>query len=261
VKIHVPKKEEKGGAGEKGGTGEGPIRIEAPTEKLKEAEAAILQLVNKGYTVHTHANMQNSEIIVPYEKMSVIIGPKGATLHAIQDKTKTKVTVPGPGQGNRVTIVGSKEGIKQAKEAIKSLITDGYSSITHDGFVKEKIDFPHEKRRYLIGPRGQTIKSIQGNTKAHINTPEGEEFVYVIGTQQAVDLAKKAIEKILNPVEAYTQSARREREESLPAGYDPKDPNAEEPEVYGEDEQEYIYRREDEEEQPPQEDHTAEHEQ
>jgi len=84
-------------------------------------------------------------------------------------------------------------------------LTDGYSSLTHDGYVKEEVPFPFEKRRYLIGLRGQVIKSIQGNTRAQITMPEGKNFVVVNGTPASIAAAKKAINKILNPPPAQPE--------------------------------------------------------
>jgi len=193
--ITMPKKEAKSNV----------ITLEGPVAAVRDCEAAIQSLISKGYSKYTHADQLTNEIAVPIESFGKIIGPKGVHLKAIQEKTKTKINIPGPGQGNKITLVGSKEGMKAAKDAIKSLLDHGFSSLTHEGFVSEEVPFPYEKRGFLIGPRGQSIKSIQGNTKAQITLPENKNFVVVAGTQAAIQAAKKAINKILNPPERPTR--------------------------------------------------------
>jgi polyribonucleotide nucleotidyltransferase len=83
------------------------------------------------------------------------------------------------------------------------LITDGFSTLTHDGWVKVDIAFPSEKYGILIGPKGQTIKSIQGNTKTRINLPEKTSkspTVSVCGLPAGVAQAEKEIARLLEPL-------------------------------------------------------------
>jgi rRNA processing protein Krr1/Pno1 len=72
---------------------------------------------------------------VQTQKMGAIIGPKGATLHAIQDATETqintntKATSKGGADSaglTTVTVSGSQDGVKKAVKAINELATKGY---------------------------------------------------------------------------------------------------------------------------------------
>jgi hypothetical protein len=63
---------------------------------------------------------------------------------------------------------GDKASCQRAKEAIQSLVSDGFSAITHPSWVKQSVDVAFDSLSLVIGPRGQTIKSIQGDTGARI---------------------------------------------------------------------------------------------
>jgi predicted PilT family ATPase len=88
-----------------------------------------------------------------------------------------------------------KEDVKAAKNAIKSLINDGFSTITHEGWAKLDIEFPETYKRYLIGLKGQTIKSIQGASKCKINTST-PGVVSVVGPTEFLQNAKKAVLRV-----------------------------------------------------------------
>lgn len=86
---------------------------------------------------------------------------------------------------------------------IRTLIhfsSQGFSSVTHEGWVKLQIPFPADKIGALVGPKGQNIKSIQGNTNTRINTNE-PGVVVVIGLPEGVAKAEKQILDMLEPEE------------------------------------------------------------
>ena len=115
-------------------------------------------------------------------------------------------------------IVGKKEDVRSARLAIKELIADGFSPLTHDNFVKKEVHFPKDKLHVLIGAKGQTIKSIQGNSKAKINIPdrgtgpagESDVRITVVGTPEAVAQAEKEISRLLIPVQVVEEEAEEE---------------------------------------------------
>jgi len=92
-----------------------------------------------------------------------------------------------------------------ARQALKDLIKEGYSTLTHEGYIKKELSFPKDKLHLLIGKAGQTIKSIQGNTKTKINIPErssGSDLISIIGNEAGVQQAEKEILRLLEPPEA-----------------------------------------------------------
>lgn len=74
-----------------------------------------------------------AEISVDAKKIGVIIGPKGVTLHGIQDATGVEINTP---KGDRdsatpviITISGTADGVAMATRAINDLCAKGYSKL------------------------------------------------------------------------------------------------------------------------------------
>ena len=199
-------------------SGSTKVQITGSSEGVAAAKGAIDSLISKGYSTITHPGFVHDDVSVPEDKVGHIIGPSGAYIKAIQDKTKTRINLPEKDSGSsRVTIVGKKEDVRNARLAIKELLTDGYSPLTHDGFVKREVAFPADKLHVLIGSKGQTIKSIQGNSKARIRIPErsaaqGQQEVQiaVVGTSEQVAQAEKEIKRLLIPATVVEEQPEEE---------------------------------------------------
>ena len=208
AKIDMPKKD----------SGSTKVQITGPSEGVRAAKGAIDSLISKGYSTITHPGYVHDDLSVPDDKMGHIIGPSGAYIKAIQDKTKTRINLPDKDSGSsRVTIVGKKDDVRSARLAIKELLTDGYSPLTHENFVKREVAFPADKLHVLIGSKGQTIKSIQGNSKARIRIPERsaaqgqqEVLIAVVGTAEQVAQAEKEIKRLLIPVTVVEEEPEEE---------------------------------------------------
>ena len=134
-------------------------------------------------------------------------------------QTGTRINLPEKESGStKVVIVGKKEDVRSARLAIKELIQDGFSPLTHDNYVKREVAFPKDKLHVLIGAKGQTIKSIQGNSKAKVNIPdrgsgpagEADVKVSIVGTPEAVAQAEKEISRLLIPVQVVEEEPEEE---------------------------------------------------
>ena len=208
AKIDMPKKD----------SGSTKVQITGSSEGVQAAKGAIDSLISKGYSTITHPGYVHDDLSVPDDKMGHIIGPSGAYIKAIQDKTKTRINLPDKDSGSsRVTIVGKKEDVRSARLAIKELLTDGYSPLTHENFVKREVPYPADKLHVLIGSKGQTIKSIQGNSKARIRIPErsaaqgqSEVLIAVVGTAEQVAQAEREIKRLLIPVTVVEEEPEEE---------------------------------------------------
>ena len=185
-------------------TASAKITITGTPAQVAVAKNAIQSLADRGFSNLTHPGTLSDDITVEPTNIGVIVGPNGATLRTIQEKTSTKINLPEKGSSSKkVTIVGEKEGVKAAKVALKSLIQDGFSTLTHEGWVRHEMPFPSDKFGILLGKNGQTIKSIQGQTKAKINLPEkGSKAttISIVGTPAAVAAAEKDINRLLEPL-------------------------------------------------------------
>ena len=181
------------------------INITGTPAQVQQAKNAIESLVERGFSHLTHPGILSDEVTVDPKQIGVILGNKGSTLATIQQKTSTRINLPDKGSSAKtakITIVGEKDGVKLAKATLKQLLTDGYSPLTHDGYVKVDIVFPKEKLGLLIGPNGQTIKSIQGDSQTRINIPDktsASQYVSVVGLPAGVAKAEKQILKLLEP--------------------------------------------------------------
>jgi len=181
------------------------INITGTPAQVSTAKNAIESLVERGFSNLTHPGILSDDLTVDPKQIGVILGKNASTLKQIQEKTKTRINLPDKGTSAKtakITIVGAKDDVKQAKQTLKQLITDGFSPLTHEGYVKVDIVFPKEKLGLLIGPNGQTIKSIQGNTKTRINIPDktsSSQYVSVVGLPAGVTQAEKEILRLLEP--------------------------------------------------------------
>jgi rRNA processing protein Krr1/Pno1 len=202
VLIDIPKRD----------TQEQHITIKGGADGIARARANIRQLVEQGYCPITHPNVFTDTISVPVQSHGVLIGPGGSNIRAIQIATDVKVIMPDRKLGGTsVKLLGTREQCNIAKQAIRQLVQYSYSSITHPGYVQQQIPFPYERIAELIGTRGQTIKSIQGNTRTKINIPDNNDRrptvnVVVVGEQAGVAQAHKQILQLLvEPTEEEEQ--------------------------------------------------------
>ena len=81
---------------------------------------------------------------VEAKKVGILIGPKGATMHAIQDATDTKITMPKTDRDSSaaasVSVVGPAEGVAKALSIMRELCSKGYAlALEGEGFQESSI--------------------------------------------------------------------------------------------------------------------------
>ena len=154
------------------------------------------------------AESGKAKITVDARKIGILIGPKGSTLHAIQDATNVQINVPRGGEGSTstVTIEGSAEGIANARAAIKDLFEKGYCSYTTgDDFAEDFVMVHPSYFPDLIGKNGRIIKAIQDSVGARLNIPKiasgtasaSRARVAITGPKQSVQVAKDIVYSIM----------------------------------------------------------------
>lgn len=201
--------------------------IEGEVDQVKLAKTAIKELMEKGYTRIFDPNLSDVVVNVPADKRLAVLGTKGSNIQKIIEATNCKINFPERGStSEKVQIVGAPEDVRVARDAIMSILHDGFSPITHEGWVKVEVSFPAKYRRRLIGPSGQTIKSIQGNTKCKINIPDNQEdFVIVVGPAEMVGMAEKQIHRLVEKIETPVVDVYE-------AGFEPETDDEEEEEEW-----------------------------
>jgi len=156
----------------------------------------------------TAAESGKAKFTVDARKIGILIGPKGSTLHAIQDATNVQINVPRGGEGatSSVTIEGSAEGIANARAAIKDLFEKGYCSYTTgDDFAEDFVMVHPSYFPDLIGKNGRIIKAIQDSVGARLNIPKidsgaasaSRARVAITGPKQGVQVAKDIVYSIM----------------------------------------------------------------
>lgn len=158
---------------------------------------------------------------VDSKKIGIIIGPKGATMQAIQDATGCKLDVNAPPKDDTkqttatVVITGdNKEAVAKAKKAVNELASKGYATLlqTDSTFGEHSITVHPRCLSEIVGPNGRNIQAIQNalNIKITIpktdwkpNTPQiGRKAptckVGLAGSQESVKTAKETLQRLID---------------------------------------------------------------
>ncbi|KAG1696834.1 hypothetical protein DVH05_017744 [Phytophthora capsici] len=120
------------------------------------------------------------ELLVPNERVGLIIGRGGCTIKAIQQRTGTSVTIPQTPDPNHpemrlITIRGTMEAKEAAKFEIQSVISEeprngGGFGMTSGQTIYMQV--PNDRVGVIIGKRGETIKGIQDRHAVRIQIPQ-----------------------------------------------------------------------------------------
>lgn len=134
-------------------------------------------------------------VTIDASRVGIIIGPKGATMNAIQEKTGTKLDVNAPkleekaasnqfrpvvgGRSKstaKATVViseGTTEGQKAAKKAILELADRGYAALLQaEGFGESTIAVHPRFLSEIVGTGGKIIKAIQAGLDVKLTIPK-----------------------------------------------------------------------------------------
>jgi len=226
VKIRMPKQ------------GGGSILVEGDNAPAVQTAVTIIQdLATKGYSVTLAKAKEETvlEIPIPSERsdkgaLGRIIGKQGMNIKTIQAKCGVQVITPeqdpkdkkenkehgkdkksnkaADTKEKKIVLIGSANGCATAKAAILSLISEGCSSTTHEGWTKLEIELPKEDIPALVGKDGDVIKRIQKDCNVKINIPrEANQNVSVVGLPADVDKAEKEILTILRPEDEEEEEA------------------------------------------------------
>mmetsp|Transcript_24652 Transcript_24652/g.45950 ORF Transcript_24652/g.45950 Transcript_24652/m.45950 type:complete len:512 (+) Transcript_24652:40-1575(+) len=143
-----------------------PVEVKAPT-------------VTEDETVQATSSVVTEQVMVDAKKIGGIIGPKGVTLHAIQDMNEVKIDTPKDRDGSSqvaVTVSGSGEGVAAAIKIIKELNTKGYSkALEGENFNESAISVKHSYLSDLIGKNGSCIRAMQDKTGVKISIPPNSD--------------------------------------------------------------------------------------
>lgn len=164
------------------------------TTKKKKTRSQKPKPAAAANTAHANAptSTTNTESVsVDAKKIGIIIGPKGATMKAIEEASGCKLDINAPSKDEPTTkqqqqvrsskqpqmaiVVVSgdtKDAIQKAKKAIKELATKGYATLLQaDNFGEYSISVHPRFLSEIVGPSGRTIQALQQTLDVNITIP------------------------------------------------------------------------------------------
>ena len=191
-----------------------PTELPKKAPKIKSFDESFPALPTSGKsmpnrTVKPYKSLYNNTVVENFEiksadlKKEVIGGSKTSEVcKKVKKNIPVEIDVSIQSKSGTVTIIlkGKEEDVKAAKREICSGICNE---------VVEYYPFPYSVRRFIVGQKGATIKSIMTDTKTNIIMPdrlqneeeiddEQEQRLKITGDKVGIELAKKSIEKIIN---------------------------------------------------------------
>lgn len=153
--------------------------------------------------------MQSSQIRIPKERVSMLIGKKGSTKKQIEIKTHTRLKIDSK-EGN--VIISGDEGLDVYNTTnIVSAIARGFNPkiallLTKENFVFEIVDIRDFSgkskikqiriKSRVIGTKGKARRIIEGITATHLCVYG--KTVGIIGEVEKVFIARRAVEMLLS---------------------------------------------------------------
>jgi len=158
-------------------------------------------------------------ISIDAKKVGIVIGPKGATMMAIQEATGCKLDINAPSKdeknpGTKAGVVISgpdKDSVIKAKKAVQELATKGYAKLLQsDNFGEFSISVHPRFLSEIVGPKGQTIQALQKTLDVKISIPSTEwkpnavqvghvkpALVGIAGSKESAKTCKEAIKDLM----------------------------------------------------------------
>jgi len=150
----------------------------------------------------TTSNTSSASVKVPESKIGIVIGPKGAKIKLLQEKTGARVDT----SGEIFTVTGPPDAVAQAEIAIKELVEKGYCALEYEDFSEHFIAVHPSYFPEIIGKQGAVIRKIKDEVGVSVNIPSDapknppatkKYKVTLAGTSAAVEKAKEVINDII----------------------------------------------------------------
>jgi rRNA processing protein Krr1/Pno1 len=150
-------------------------------------------------------NSATATVKIPDNKIGWVIGPKGATIAMLKEKTGVKTIDT---QGGVCTIVGEKEAVGLAEHAVKELIEKGFTSLAFENFQEHGVMVHPSVIPIIVGEKGCVIQEIKKQAKCEVGIPsnlpknaiEGSKKykVTLSGSSASVEQGKEIIQSIVD---------------------------------------------------------------
>jgi len=172
---------------------------------LEKASAAVAQKTTpdgKPAEVKPAEKLETISVRCPDEKVGRVIGPKGANLILIKEKTGvTKID----SENGCFTATGKPEQVAIAEVALRELVEKGYTSLAYENFSDIAVMVHPGVFPDLIGPQGCIIRKMKEALKVEVTipavpkgAPPQKKFpVTIAGQKENAEKAKEVIEHIV----------------------------------------------------------------
>jgi len=180
------------------------VSIKGNAQNCAVAEALIKELLAEGFTAVTHPGFMSSsyKLKTPDRDRALLVGPKGANIRKLQDGCSVRIHLPVNRESNEISIIGTEQCCKKAAEAIDTLLREGYSTMTHEDFVRGEVEgVAPSQFAAIIGKKGENIARIQKETNTRITVPNKENDlvnVTIYGKEAGVNRARELILEALS---------------------------------------------------------------
>lgn len=158
-------------------------------------------------------NMVTEYISVPTSKhVAQILGKNGSKIRALRETTNTFIRSPLPREESIFLVKGKKEGVFEAVQAIKSA-SDFFTSLESEKQISRnaaitssaghvitvKFSIPEHFVGLVVGIKGVTIKEIEKQTKAYIQSPsiDSDPIFTITGSPENCQKAMNFISRYL----------------------------------------------------------------
>jgi rRNA processing protein Krr1/Pno1 len=140
---------------------------------------------------------------VPEKRIGIVIGPGGSKIKMIQEKTGAKIDT----EGEMFTISGPSQGVKDAEQAVKDLVSKGYTQLAFEDFAENSVMVPGSNFPDLIGKGGCIVQAIKKELNVEVTFPptsgtKGQDTkkykVTIAGPNKGVEKCKEVINDIVN---------------------------------------------------------------
>lgn len=182
-----------------------PVESKAKIEVAKAVEIIVSGASaadkDKSEAVVEKTPTSSVTITVPEEKIGIVIGPKGAKIKLIQEKTGVaRIDTT----GGIFTITGEPSKVSLAEGAIRDLIDKGYTSLAFDDFQENFVQVHPSSIPDIIGKSGVIIRKMKEELGVEVSVPpvpknsktSKKYKVMIAGSAEKVERAKTAINNI-----------------------------------------------------------------
>jgi len=140
----------------------------------------------------------NQEVKIPKQFHRFILGKSGQKLREIEEKTGTKIRIPGPQDENdMISITGSKDAMQEARESILNIVGKQKNK------GNEKMEVPKEFHAFVRGKKDAILARY--DKMVNINIPPREKEtneISITGEKEKVMKIKQEISEYVNRKQA-----------------------------------------------------------